>query len=464
MRQNTYIISINVTNKQKDRYYHEYIPELLDSMQDLNETRVSALNSIWSLAANIERGTLSHSMELLDHLAAEIPRNKPTLDSMMFARHNTANWQEPGDMVFEASPVWLDDDALAADEAAKNFLRNVLTKSKSQLTQLKRDEEVKSREVEGAKRVRTNVKEGRDKRDEVEIVRALFDLQIALHDVARQKVTAEVEISTITSAVGDVSIGARNHNFKSETFKIPTNCDYCGERIWGINAKGFNCRDCGFTCHSKCEMKCAADCPGEQTKEEKKKLKQERQDAAKSKTMIANGGADGSSGDMPNLSRSDTMNTLSSGYSASAHRSVSGTTLGESTRGGMEEENVVPKKSGSLIGGAGRNRLVAPPPSNYVTSDPGDGANGDSGEQKGKMLYAYQANSEGEITVQDGVEIAVVEEDGTNGSTYNFIGTNVLSRWLRLAQSALFSRHWSCSHRLRRAPRTINPSTTINLL
>ena len=27
---NTYIISINVTNKQKERYYYEYVPDLLD--------------------------------------------------------------------------------------------------------------------------------------------------------------------------------------------------------------------------------------------------------------------------------------------------------------------------------------------------------------------------------------------------------------------------------------------------
>lgn len=28
--QNTYLITINVTNKQKERYYHEYVPDLLD--------------------------------------------------------------------------------------------------------------------------------------------------------------------------------------------------------------------------------------------------------------------------------------------------------------------------------------------------------------------------------------------------------------------------------------------------
>lgn len=30
LHQNTYLIAINVTNKQKERYYHEYVPELLD--------------------------------------------------------------------------------------------------------------------------------------------------------------------------------------------------------------------------------------------------------------------------------------------------------------------------------------------------------------------------------------------------------------------------------------------------
>lgn len=30
MFQNTYLIAINVTNKQKERYYHEYVPDLLD--------------------------------------------------------------------------------------------------------------------------------------------------------------------------------------------------------------------------------------------------------------------------------------------------------------------------------------------------------------------------------------------------------------------------------------------------
>jgi hypothetical protein len=34
---NTYLISINVTNKQKEMYYHEYVPELLDVSDSLKK-------------------------------------------------------------------------------------------------------------------------------------------------------------------------------------------------------------------------------------------------------------------------------------------------------------------------------------------------------------------------------------------------------------------------------------------
>ncbi|KAF1849400.1 FCH-domain-containing protein [Cucurbitaria berberidis CBS 394.84] len=406
---NTYIISINVTNKQKEMYYHEYVPELLDSLQDLSETRVNKLNSIWSLAAQIETDTLTRSTDYMKHLSAEIPRNNPLLDSMMFVRHNAGSWQEPGDFQFEPSPVWLDDSSIAVDDSATVFLRNVLTKTKASLGDYRRELEKKRKEVENAKTVRRNIREGKDKRDEVDVVRAVFAIQEAMHEVERQKVSAEVEVSTITSVVGDLSIGARNHNFKSQTFKIPTNCDLCGDRIWGLSAKGFDCRDCGYTCHSKCEMKVPANCPGEQSKEEKKKLKEERQKATHAVTAT-NGTATGSNADMPRLGRSDTvnsMNTLSSGYSATAHRSISG---------GMSptaEEPAPVEKKAAPAPGPRRNRMIAPPPAHYVKDgDDVPPPTPKGNEVKGRMLYAYQENSEGELTVADGQEVTILEPDG----------------------------------------------------
>ncbi|KKA18554.1 Actin polymerization protein Bzz1 [Rasamsonia emersonii CBS 393.64] len=410
---NTYIISINVANKLREQYYHEYVPELLD----------------------LETTALSKSTEHISHFAGEIPRNNPKLDSAMFLQHNVTQTQEPPNLVFEPSPVWHDDAAIVTDEPAKVFLRNLLTKSKSQARELKMEADKQRREVESAKRIRENVKQGKDNRDEVELVRTIFALQEKLHEVDRKRLTAEVETSTIISVVGDLSLGAKNHNFRSQTFKIPTNCDLCGERIWGLSAKGFDCRDCGYTCHSKCQMKVPAECPGEQTKEEKKKLKAERQEQAQATPTIHEPLSSNGVSESPSLSRRDTMNSLSSGYAASARRSISGSVTSSKTAAASDESaepaapsSPAPKPPSATTGGVKKNRILAPPPAQYVSSPPANDSTpavtSKPSEPKGKMIYPYQANGEGEITVDEGQEVVVVDPDDGSG-------------WMRVRAGAL---------------------------
>ena len=361
----------------------------------------------------------------MDHMSSllnEIPRNNPHLDSLMFLRHNAIQWQEPANLVFEPSPIWHDDDAIATDESAKVFLRNHLSKSKSEVRELRVEFDRKKGEVDSARRVRENIRQGKDNRNEVDIVRSAFYLQEALHDVDRRRLTAEVETSTIMAVVGDLSLGAQNHNFKAQTFKIPTNCDLCGERIWGLSAKGFDCRDCGYTCHSKCEMKVPAECPGEQSKEEKKKLKVMRQEIATSTPTLDLPPSNGSTGP-PSLARRDTMNSLSSGYAASATRSMSnatarshppqpsqpelaGTPTTPSAELAATPAPAAPVETKPVA--AKRNRVLAPPPSQYISPPPAD----TKPQPKAKMLYGYQATGSDEITVNEGDDIVTVEPDG----------------------------------------------------
>ncbi|KAF5977714.1 BZZ1-Myo3 5p-Bee1p-Vrp1p actin assembly complex component [Fusarium coicis] len=413
---NTYIIAINVTNKQKEKYYHEYVPEVMDSLQDLSEFRTTKLNSLWTVATNLESDMLQQSNGMVQHQGTEILRNLPHLDSMMYIQHNMGAFNEPPDKHFEASPVWHDDGTMVVDETAKVFLRNVLGKSKSQLGELRREVDKKRREVESLKQLKQRVREGKEKKDEVEVVRILFSMQEDLHSIDRQRLTAEVETSTITSVVGDVTLGAKNHNFKSQTFKIPTNCDLCGERIWGLSAKGFDCRDCGYTCHSKCEMKVPPDCPGEQTKDERKKLKAERQDAANkllkpSATMTS---VHSNASDGPELTRSNTMTSLSS---HSARPSLSGSISGQlSPSEETPPDAGRPSMSSAKSSGTMRkNRIMAPPPAAYITGSGGETNGGAKEEKKGRMLYAFEASGEGELTVQDGRDVVLLEPDDGSG-------------------------------------------------
>ncbi|KAI0019326.1 FCH-domain-containing protein [Xylariomycetidae sp. FL0641] len=408
---NTYLIAINVTNKQKEKYYHEYVPEVMDSLQDLSEFRTMKLNDLWSTAASLEVAMLQQSNSHVDHLAQEVTRNLPHLDSMMYIRHNMGSFQEPADRVFEPCPVWHDDDLMVTDEPAKVYLRNVLNKSKGQLGDLRREVDKKRREVEGVKRIKQRIRDGTEKKDEVQIVSQMFAMQEDLHQVDRKRLTAEVETSTITSVVGDVTLGAKNHNFKSQTFKIPTNCDLCGDRIWGLSAKGFDCRDCGYTCHSKCEMKVPAECPGELSKEERKKYKAERQAAAGS--LLKPSGTPDHVAELPDLSRSNTMNSLSSGYAASAHRSISGPAGGTPS----PADETPPEPTGPRP--ARKSRMVAPPPAAYISELPDNSVNGSipkkAPEQKGKMLYTFEANGDGEVSVPEGRDVTVLEPDDGSG-------------------------------------------------
>lgn len=375
---------------------------------------MSRLNALWTLAAQLEKTSLSNSVNHTTHLLGEIPRNDPRLDSMMFVQHNVTQAQEPPNMGFEPSPVWHDDAAIITDDAAKVFLRNVLGKSKAQVRELRVESDRKKREVDGGRKARENIQLGRDNRNEVDVVRSIFVMQESLHDVERKWLTAEVETSTIIAVTGDLSLGAKNHNFRSQTFKIPTNCDLCGERIWGLSAKGFDCRDCGYTCHSKCQMKVPAECPGEQSKEDKKKLKLSRQEQAGAMPPV-DLDSPAPSTTVPSLSRQNTMNSLSSGYAASTARSVSASNVAaQPTPESPAEEPPAPvAETKPTVAAAKRNRVLAPPPTTYSSPPPPvESSVSKPKEPRGKMLYAYQATGADEVTVQDGDDVAIVEPDG----------------------------------------------------
>jgi hypothetical protein len=120
------------------------------------------------------------------------------------------------------------------------------------------------------------------------------------------------------------------------------------------------------------------------------------------------------------MSRTNTMNSLSSGYAASAHRSVSGSGPRSPADETPPERPTSAKPSISGPTTLRKNRVVAPPPSSYISELPGSAPNGSgaaSSDPKGKMLYAYDANGDGEVTVAEGKEVTILESDGKDSSS-----------------------------------------------
>ncbi|KAI5850302.1 hypothetical protein DFP73DRAFT_227368 [Morchella snyderi] len=417
---NTYLIKINVANRHKQKYYHEDIPDILNSLQDLNETRVTKINSIWTLGCQLDINCRQNSITILSDTVKEITRNLPALDSAMFSRHNMGGWVEPNNFEFEPSQIWHDTSDIVVDDLATVFLRNILGKSRKELEGAKAQVDARNREIEGLRKTRDSIKLNEEMQlKEAEVTRSLLIHQEQLVPHSSKLTTLQVEISTILNAVGDVERGTQTHKFKSKTFTIPTTCDLCGERAWRLTGAGFSCQDCGYTCHAKCEMKVPAQCPGVLDKAGKKALKEEMKT-----TAPATGGDSGVA-----LSRSNTMNSLSSSYAVGGGGATvpqrMGSTLSRTTSpaANTPAETAVPAASNlnavatATSPAVRRNRVIAPPPERYVSAPPPEAPepSAEKDEVVGRMLYAYSANGAGEISVEGGQEVVIVEPDDGSG-------------------------------------------------
>lgn len=107
---NDYLIKINQANRTKDKYFFQDIPEVLDLLQDLNESRIVFLNDIWRKAKEVEVAAGGRVHERLKTADAVVSKNVPSLSTAIFIKHNLKQWKEPSDFRFEPSPVWDDDE------------------------------------------------------------------------------------------------------------------------------------------------------------------------------------------------------------------------------------------------------------------------------------------------------------------------------------------------------------------
>ncbi|KAI5786205.1 hypothetical protein FPQ18DRAFT_349328 [Pyronema domesticum] len=417
---NTYILQIAAANRHKQRYFHEDLPDIINSLQDLNETRVAKVNGLWTLGTELENKCHQNSIELLNTQLSEITRNLPVLDSGIFSQHNVGGWVEPVDFVFEPSPIWHDNPDLVIDEPAQIYLRNILAKSRNNSKMLKVEVEKRGKDIvqlsERWDAVKMNESEVQK---EIDIARALLYQKEQILPHAYQLLTCEVEIDVVLNAVGDVARGTQSHNFKSTSFKIPTDCDLCGERIWGLTSKGFTCSDCGYSCHAKCEMKVPAACPGVLDKAAKKALKEENKVSLKTASSELDLPGEGLTRSVTVTSTTSTLAPRGTGAKLTKSPSISGASV-TSTAPTTAAPSLVPSVATTT---APTRRVIAPPPERYIApppvedSPPGSPASSrptssrDGGES-GKMLYTFTATGDGEVTVTEGTAITIIEDDG----------------------------------------------------
>lgn len=371
---NSYLLSISASNAHKTKYYHEDVPSLLDLYQDINEIKVQKLNVIWQKATQLEQSCMIRQGGHLGASIEAIGRNQPQLDTLMFIQHNNATFNEPPPFRFEECPIWHDTSDLVVDESAKVFLQNSLAKSRKDLHELNPTVNNKKREIDGLNKLKTAYVQNPAKGNVEEVIMNLLSAMIDVTSLDTRRNKIEAEVATVTRVTGDIDRGMTEHAFKSASFAIPTNCDFCGSTIWGMSRKGYHCQACSYNCHKNCQMKVPANC----TQEKGNKRTAE----------------------VETITRTDTTNSTAD--------SVYATRGGQTRMASSDSDSDSPAPSSRQNTSTPIHRALAPGPATGF-------AGGSSSSSSTKVLYAYDAASPSETSISAGESITVLAGDDGSG-------------------------------------------------
>ncbi|SPO22896.1 related to BZZ1 - Myo3/5p-Bee1p-Vrp1p actin assembly complex component [Ustilago trichophora] len=355
---NAYLIQIAVSNSAKQRFYRIDLPAIQNSIQSLwtlstHRFSASTAKAQSTVAAHHELVAKKHRG--LETKASDVD---PTQDQKLFAEHNQQRWQEPTGWSFEPCVGFFDTADMSTEPSAVTFLQNRLIRCRNRITELEPLVDAKMNEVHGLRNLRDAYQEQQDlgNPDEVmdnlfEATRTLFGFEIELHNL-------HAEVDTIVANIGANQGQARPHRFKPASFGIPTTCHLCGDKIWGLAKQGSVCKPCGYTVHQKCEMKVPAEC----------------------KAAPGGGVAAGAE------------NTHSSGTFSRSNRSSAIITGGKPDISSLS--------------------ATATPSSSAPRANQLDHATGSATQgPKGKVIYSFDASSPFELSVTEGEQVELLEDD-----------------------------------------------------
>ncbi|EIN12379.1 hypothetical protein PUNSTDRAFT_97060 [Punctularia strigosozonata HHB-11173 SS5] len=257
---NVYLVAIDVANKAKRKFYDEDLPAVENQFQTLQTQLVTGLTLILGRAQLLHH-THSAALESRAKTFQEVlSAVNPAQDQDLFIDYNIRPFTAPGDWAFEPCSTHYDTGGINLDPSPKVFLQNKLSRSRAKLEELMPVVEAKRREIAlHEKRIEAH----KEKVSPEELARdwdAYFEAQHELALLTHSECVLRTEIETISAALGGDEGSNQPHAFKASSFSIPTQCAYCKSSIWGLSKQGKTCKACGISVHTKCELKVPAAC------------------------------------------------------------------------------------------------------------------------------------------------------------------------------------------------------------
>ncbi|KAG0296963.1 hypothetical protein BGZ96_007999 [Linnemannia gamsii] len=402
---NSYVLTLQVLNTHRKKYYDQDIPELSNNMQALDESRIEGLKEVWEGYIRLEAKLNTDAQSHQDSMMQAVQGVDASIDSAIFVRTHRTPWSAPLDLPFESSPTFNDTEELVLDDNASVFLSNKLMKLRRKHAQTTVDINSRLKDMEGLSNLKNAYIENSSLGDPEEVQESILEASRAITVLQTMSALYDAEINTIVQTIGDTGVQNQPHDFKAASFTIPTSCDYCQSTIWGIAKQGFTCRDCGFNCHSKCEMKVPPTCSNVKG-------------GAKAQRNSFLGG-----GPLSATSPTSTYSTLSS---LPAELAPAGTPISELKHRASLRQS--PSSSGAPAGAGAGAADAARSPQSIKRGAPQAGSHGSLNQLQAHVIYDYDASSPGELTVRVGDVVTILEgdDDGSGWVTGQVNGSSGL--------------------------------------
>ncbi|KAH3688414.1 hypothetical protein WICPIJ_000553 [Wickerhamomyces pijperi] len=212
---NQYLLTVNVANRLKDKFYYQDLPEILDLFQDLNEFKTKRLNTILNNASILETKKNERDSALLQQIKQTVQGNDYKLDTQMFIKHNAETWKEPQDFYYVPSSIWHEDDTFVVENSELLELKKVLKLALQEDQQFGSKVEQSKESLASLAQKKTSYKSQTDAEFELKksldiLSTYLLSLSALIADENR-KVKAQVEVETIENNVqGDIDLNVDN--------------------------------------------------------------------------------------------------------------------------------------------------------------------------------------------------------------------------------------------------------------
>jgi len=258
-KKNLYILSLQALNSVKRKINNEYVPEIYNNLQAIQESMINDFQVFSKEYVRLEQSLTDDIKSNFDIALNDINIIDPANDNVVFENENRKEIVPIEDEKYVGMIGDENGDFIITDKSSI-YLGTASANLQNQLIEYYNKFNSVKAEYDQFQNTYGSYVNDPSKMDAEGMRETRNDLLFNMHVAEIPIIINESKIEAINKAVGE-EVKTNSHTFKSAMFINSTHCDFCGEKLRGIG-KAVQCKVCNFVCHKECEPHVPQRCTG----------------------------------------------------------------------------------------------------------------------------------------------------------------------------------------------------------